>query len=299
MHFMISPLATTLTLWLVLISGSAAVAKSPLVVASIKPIHSLISSVMKGVDLPLLLIKGNASPHQFSLKPSQARALHDADLVVWVGHALETTLQRPIKSIKDRRKIVELIRLKGLKLLKSSDHDHSSSELDPHLWLDIGNAITIVEEIVQRLSGLNPANRHLYVSNGKSLQSKLSELDGKVRSQLASVRTTPFMVYHDAYRYFEKRYQLNSQGAVVVSADRRPGARGIHQTRRKIKKNGVRCLFSEPQFSSQSLKTITTTTGIHLAELDPLGTLAPTGPEAYFHLMRRMTRAIAGCLRKP
>ncbi|MGB2302020.1 MAG: metal ABC transporter solute-binding protein, Zn/Mn family, partial [Candidatus Puniceispirillaceae bacterium] len=122
------------------------------VVASIKPIHSLVSAVMQGVGEPSLLIEGAGSPHNYALKPSQAYELEKANLIFWIGHDLEAFLQRTIENIAPQAVSVPLIESHGIKTLpfregasfdehdhdKHDEHDHDKhdehdhGEFDPH-----------------------------------------------------------------------------------------------------------------------------------------------------------------------
>lgn len=279
-----------LTLTILVLSASfqpSLADKGPNVVVTIQPIHSLISGLMKGVGAPKLLIEGTTSPHQFSLKPSQARALHQADLIIWVSRNLETSLMKPIGQMKKPNGVLEISKIAGVKLLED----------DPHLWLHIGNAKTMLAESMRRLIAIDPANEQIYIINREHMTARLSRLDQEIAVELSPVKKIPFLVYHDAYQYIQLRYGLNFLGAVVTNADRRPGAKRIHQIRKMIKEAGVKCLFAEPQFNKSSLDTITKDTAVKLGELDPLGATLPQGPDAYFTLMKNLTRSISTCLR--
>ena len=118
------------------LSASVATAEADInVVASIKPVHSLVAAVMEGVGTPDLIVEGAGSPHTYALKPSQAGNLQNADLVFWIGDRLETFLEKPIESIATKAKSVTLIESHGLNQLKfreggafdSHDHEHDNA----------------------------------------------------------------------------------------------------------------------------------------------------------------------------
>ncbi len=282
--------------------GPAIAKNGPKVVVSIKPIHSLVSGVMKGVGRPLLLIDGATSPHQFSLKPSQVRALHQAELIVWIGETLETALAKPIRSVEKKTMVWQLSGFKKLTVLDNTghghDHGHGQDLKDPHLWLDIGNAQVIAVEAARLLSSIDPKNGLTYNENATALVEKLAGLDRELKSRLATVADRPYLVYHNAFRYLEKRYDLNSQGSVVKSADHRPGARRIRQIRKRIVDSRAICLFSEPQFGSSKLATLSAGSKIRFAEIDPLGSSLKPGANTYSSLLRKLAGSFVTCLSK-
>ena len=304
------------------VAGGAASA-APKVVVSLKPIHSLVAGVMADVGEPRLLITGSASPHAYSLRPSDARALSEADLVVWVGEGLETFLVRPLRALAGGAEVVELSSVPGVELLESraggtwekhdedgheseeSEAGHGEEDDEPvhrpgdynlHIWLDPDNAIAIVKATVSALSDLDPDHAADYAKNGDALVGRLTALDREMRSDLAPVKDTPFVVFHDAYHYFETHYDLNAVGSITVSPDRAPGARRVSEIREKITELGASCIFSEPQFAPSVLTTVIEGTSARQGILDPLGADQPAGPDAYFSLMRALTGSLKKCL---
>jgi zinc transport system substrate-binding protein len=285
----------------------AAFADPPAVVASIKPVYSLIAGVMAGVGKPVLIVHGAASPHTYALRPSDARALDAAQLVFWVGPSMESFLAKPLPALAGRAEIVELDRALGIHTLPARiggvwepDLDAPApagpGTVDGHLWLDIDNAKAIVRLAAERLSALDPGNAASYAANARDLGSRLDALDREVRADFMPVAGKPFVVFHDAYQYLERRYALTAVGAISVDPDRQPGARRIEEIRAKIKATGAACVFGEPQFTPALLNTVTAGTGAHAGTLDDLGTDIPDGPELYFRLMRGVARALTDCL---
>lgn len=284
---------------------------APRVVVSIKPIHSLVAGVMLGVGTPELLIEGAASPHTYVLRPSDARALQDAQVVFWVGEGLEGFLRKPLAALTGRATVVELVESQELRLLPAraggnwerhaggdehehAEHDHGSP--DTHYWLDPENAKRTVEIIRATLSKADPEHEAIYGRNAQALAQRLDALDEELRTTLAPVRNVPFIVFHDAYQYLEARYGLNAVGSITVSAEQRPSARRVSEIRAKIKAAGVRCVFHEPQFSPTLISTITEGSAVRAGTLDPLGATLDQGPDAYFALMRNAAAALAACL---
>ncbi len=292
-----------------------AAATPPRVVVSIKPIHSLAAGVMAGIGAPTLLIEGGGSPHNYSLRPSDARALAEAQLIVWVGEGLEGFMTRPLAALGSGAKILTLAETEGVHLLPArtggtwephdDDHeghgpgaedDHARQSRDLHLWLDPRNAKAIVRLLAAELGRIDPTNREAYGVNEARLLKRLDALDGELRERLTPVHEVPYVVFHDAYQPLEKRYGLNAVGAITLSPDRRPGARRLREIRDTITGLGARCVFSEPQFEPRLIATVTEGTGARPGTLDPLGAELPAGPEAYFDLMRNLVQNLESCL---
>ena len=283
------------------------------VVASVKPLHSLVSSVMKGVGKPDLIVKGSASPHTYSLKPSQAKQLEDADLVFWMGHELESFLEKPLEAIASNAKVVELIDTDELKRIKMreggafddhghdehDEHDeHGHGEFDVHVWLDPENAKVLVIEIKQSLIELDPSNAAQYQLNSDELMVRLDQLIDNVSVKLASEKEKGFVVFHDAYQYFEERFGLSAVGSITVSPEVMPGASRIKELKEKINELNALCVFSEPQFEPKLVSTVIEGTNASTGVLDPLGASIKDGPQLYFILINNMANSLKECLSK-
>lgn len=305
--------------------SSAAVAQDIEVVASFKPVHSLVAGVMAGVGEPTLLVKGAASPHDYALKPSDAAALEQAELVFWIGEGFETFLAKPLESLPTDGRSIELGELQGLVLLppregglweahadedaEHEDHDegeeHAEDEheqsrehgaFDGHVWLDPRNAKIMVGAIAAALAERDPTHAAAYKANGAALQSKLDAFDAELEAQLASVKDVPFIVFHDAYQYFERRYDLAGVGSITISPDQPPGAKRLQEIREKIAAKGARCVFREPNFEPAVVDTVIDGTAARTGTLDPEGASLVEGPDLYFDLMRGNADSLKTCL---
>ncbi|MCD6580925.1 MAG: zinc ABC transporter substrate-binding protein [Desulfuromusa sp.] len=285
----------------------AAESPAPKVVVSIKPLHSLVAGVMQGVGEPLLLVK-KGSPHGYVLRPSEARALANAQLVVWVGHELESFLEKPLSTLGHKAHQLELSEQLNEYLLpkrqggiwEKPEHQHHSKEkpaghdsqlqknADLHLWLDPVLAKQIVTLTSDALTEIDPAHRSLYQTNTVVMIEKLDRLNQTLKKQLEPVKDISYIVFHAAYQYFETAYSLNAVGSITIDPERRPGAKRMVEIRQKIKQLNARCVFSEPQFESRLVATVIEGTGAKTGILDPLGADLQSGPEAYFQLMTRL-----------
>ena len=297
------------------------------VVASIKPIHSLASYLMDGVGKPDLIVDGYASPHGFAMKPSHAKMLQNADLIFWVGEDLENFLEKPLKSIAKKAEKIELMEIKGLNKLefrernifeghddhghdehKKEDehkehghkedkhddhHEHAHGEHDPHIWLDPMNAKVILKEMAEHLIENDQKNASTYKANLKKALKDLDKLTKKVKSELN--KDFKSIVFHDAYQYFEKRFDVNVLGAFTVNTDVLPGAEQLSEIREIIEHDKVSCVFSEPQFNPDIINAVAKDMNIKTGVLDPLGATLTPGKTLYFDLISNMSKSFKSC----
>ena len=311
------------------------------VIASIKPVHSLVAAVMEGVGKPDLLVEGAGSPHTYSLKPSQAKKLQEADIVFWMSHDLEAFLENSIEGIAANATSVPLMDAHGLIKLdfreggafdahahddhddhddhkdhddhddhkdhddhdNHKDHDdhddhkdHGHHGTDPHVWLDPVNAKAMIHEIEETLIEADPANASAYEANAEAMMSKLDNLVAEIDAQLQPVKGRSYVVFHDAYQYFENRFGVSAVGSITVSPEVLPGAERVTELREKVKNLDATCVFSEPQFEPKLVMTITENTNAGTGVLDPLGASIDDGTELYFTLIRNMAKSLKDCL---
>lgn len=304
-----------LILWigiLLIVIAPTIQASKPQVVVTIKPIHALVSGVMEGVNTPYLLLPGGESPHSYSLRPSQVEQLHTARLVIWVGPTVEGFLTKILTTLSQKNQILRLMEIPGLTQLEvrkgktwethhhddSHDDDphHSEFEIDPHIWLSPHNAKVIVQAIAQTLQEIDSKNTARYAANAARLVEQLKQLDQSLKQQLAPIKELPYLVFHDAYQYFEDYYGLMTIGAVTLSPETRPSVKRLHQLRTHLKNQQIRCVFSEPQFESALVATLIEGTSTQRGILDPLGTELAVGTESYFGLLRNLADSLTQCL---
>lgn len=298
---------------------------APRAVASILPLHSLLAGVMQGVAEPELLIPPGQSPHRIELRPSQAEHLSRAELVVWIGPNLETGLRKPVAVLGSNARVLTLGEDAELAVLPTREggvwegHEHGGHEahhedpkaeghphdahtdehhdgVDPHLWLSPSQAAGIVRRLADTLSELDPGHAERYRGNAATMLGRLDALDVRLEQRLAPVREIPYLVFHDAYQYFEQRYRLHAVGAVTIDPEHAPGARRIAELRARIAASGARCVFAEPQFEPRILRTLLDGSTARAGELDPIGAALTPGEDAYFALLDGLADALVGCL---
>ncbi len=280
------------------IAAGPAAARAPRVLATIPPVHALAAMVMGGTSALGLLVKGGADPHGYKLRPSDARLIQNADVIFWIGPELETALVNSLATLARRAHIVSLSSVSGIKRTRArvSPGQRHSIRADPHIWLDPGNAASMVRAMARTLAAVDRANAAAYAANAKNSIRRLTALDRELRDRLANVRRIPYVVFHDAYRYFEQRYGLNSLGAVTTDPDQPPGARRLRAIQRVMIERKARCMFVAPGTRPAIAEMLRRGTAARIAVLDPLGAANPPGPGAYGILMRSLAAALTDCL---
>ena len=288
------------------------------VVVTSKPIHSLVASVMGSTGKPKVLVDGNASPHTYAMKPSDARAVNEAHVFFRVSEGLEPFTAKLVKSLPRSVRIVSLESAPGVTLLdrrrggpfeahahgKSGGHaghghdddDDPSGAKDPHVWLDPDNARAMVDQIAATLAAADPADAATYKANAEATKARIASLAEDLTRELAAIKDRPFIVFHDATQYFERRFGLAAAGTITVSPEVQPSARRLKAIRDKIGKLGAACVFAEPQFKSKLVDTVVEGTRARTGTLDPEGGLLPAGPELYPALLRGLATSLVTCL---
>ena len=320
-----------------LILGSTAIADVPKVAVDIAPVHSLVARVMDGVGSPKLVIPAGASPHEYSLRPSEAKSLQDADMVIWIGEDLAPWMENSIETLSKNAEVITLLKESGTKLLEfregalfeehdhgdhddhddhDKDHDdhdehddhdkehddhddhddHAHGEHDPHAWLSIENAQTWLNLVAGKLSAADPDNAGVYFANAAAAREEINDLVKDVNSILEPVKGRNFVVFHDAYQYFETSFNFPAAGAISLGDATDPSAARIAEIQGRVKDEGINCVLSEPQYNANLVATVLSGTDAKTGVIDPLGLGLEPGPKLYGDLIRNMAKALAGCL---
>lgn len=310
-------------------ASAGAAVTAPRVVVSVAPVHALVTGVMAGVGTPELLIPVGSSPHAFSLRPSQRRAIESAELLIWVGPSLEPFLRKPTAELANKLSIIELIGQSRVALTPAraagifaetadaelppdnghgnerksehkgeykGEHKHSVGQADSHIWLNPDNAIAIVHIVTEHLVRLSPVFATRYTENAQQLIDQISQLDAQIKVLLAGVRDVPYVVFHDAYQGFERHYGLQPVAAISVSPAVMPGTRRVLAIRRSLQEQRVRCVFSEPQFAPRLLDALTEGLPVRRGVLDPLGGEGGGDENAWLAMMRGIATNLHRCL---
>lgn len=287
------------------------VAAGTAVVVTIKPVHALVAGVMRGIAEPKLLVRGSASPHTYALTPSDTAALYDAAVFFRVSPQLEPFTPKIVRALPKEVQVVSLMGAPGLELLgvrrgpafeRNGGHAAHAGEpnmVDGHAWLDPENAKAMVAYVAETLSQKDPTHAEVFRSNAQELRQRLDLLKHELEQVLKPVADRPYIVFHDAMHYFERRFNLNAVGSISVSPEIPPSAGRLIELRRKLKAVGAQCAFAEPRFSMALVSAVVEDTGARVGMLDPEAINLAPGPDLYFTLMRTLAADLARCLTLP
>ena len=317
-----------------LVSASGVRADVPNVVVDIPPVFSLVSSVMQGVGTPKLLLRGNESPHNFALRPSQRRDLGQADIIFWIGEGLTPWLEKAQASLTQTPIAVALGEQTGVVQLSfregaffenhdghgevngheehnhaethenAAAHDgkdyqdhagHDHSGLDPHFWLDPENAIHWIYTIADILSQTDPEIAGAYYANAAKTKASLELLNKNIAQQLAPHHAERFLIVHDAFQYFEARFGLAAQGAISDGHAAPPSAARILAIRKLMQDQKISCVFAEPGYNAKLLDNLISGTSVRLKQLDPLGAGLPLDHTLYEAVLQNMADTMVAC----
>ncbi len=293
-----------LLLSLLLCLSPVANAETLRVVTDIPPVHALVAAVMEGAGTPTLLLKPGASPHTAALRPSEARALQDADILVWIGPELTPPLSRAFESLAPNAVSLPLLHSPGTHehevrdgagFEEEHDHDHGDHQVDPHAWLDPENARIWLGTIAEALAKADPENAALYTSNAAQYEQDLASLIKELTRDLKPLQNTKFIVSHDAFQYFEARFTLPASGTIAASDATAPSAAEIAKIRETMQSQNVTCILAEPGFNANLLRTVTEGSTARSVTIDPLGRAHTPGPGLYKALIRDMGAGILSC----
>ena len=291
-------------------------ANGPHVTTDIPITHSLVARVMAGVGMPDLIVDRGASPHEYSLRPSNAASLEASDLVFWISNSLTPWLDDPLDTLANDAEVIELMDAKGVIVLafregatfETHSHEHGHNEdghdedehatvnIDPHGWLDPYNGKIWLDVIATALSKIDPTNSDTYFANATQGKADIDAAISEIDATLAEFRGTDFIVYHDAYQYFEKRFDVLAAGSISLGDVSDPSPARIVEIREKVEKLGITSVFSEPQFNPELVRTVADGTSVTTREIDPLGTTFTLGPDFYLDVLRSIAQTMASCL---
>lgn len=293
---------------------ATAYAEKPQVLTSIQPIHSITSQIMAGVGSPKLLLPPGSSPHFFQLKPSDAKAIHQAQLIIWVGPELENFLEKTIVRINPKAYSLALTQVKGIELIPFTHdhhdhgndhhhdhgdehhHDHHHGALDPHIWLSPSYAKLIAEAIANALIEMDPEHENLYRLNLTRTIHSLDRLSEELKAQLSPFKDQAFMVYHDGYQYFTEYFHLNSLGPLTQNPHIPLSAKAYKEIKQKLETEQVVCVFGEPDTNPNVLSSMVKGTQAKTGILDPLGMHLEPSQHAYEKMMRQLASSLKDCL---
>lgn len=284
------------------------------VVASLKPVGFIAAAIADGVTPVDVLLPDGASEHDYSLRPSDAKRLKNADLVVWVGPEMEAFMAKSAAELPAQKNLA-MVNIDGVKPLlisggededehtaeKSEEqdadaHHHHHGEFNMHLWLSPEIARKTAVAIHGKLLELMPQDKAKLDANLQQFEVDLADTDKRVSAQLAPVRNKGYFVFHDAYTYFEKQYGLSPTGHFTVNPEIQPGAQRLHQIRTQLVEQKAVCVFAEPQFRPAVIDAVARGTQVRKGTLDPLGTDISLAKDSYVKFLSQLSSQYESCL---
>lgn len=269
-------------------------ADPPRVVADIAPVHSLLAQVMAGVAEPALLLDGSANPHDMQMRPSQARLLARADLVVWIGPALSPWLASALEGLSLADQIVLLDAPQDA--AHDDDEDHHHHGPDPHVWLSPANARAWVTLFADDLAARDPGNAATYRANAARAEAALTDLEADIAARLAPYQGAEIVTLHDAFGHFADSFGIEIAGTLRPSDATAPSVAATVALKALVAEHGVTCAFAEPGFDPDLLTAIAGETGLRTGTLDATGALQVPGPGHYAATLTALANELARCL---
>ena len=306
------------------------------VISTIQPINSLVSAVIGNTGKSITIIPSEQSPHDFKLKPSDVKVLQNGNIIFYVSNHLESSITKVLKNLPKNIKLINLMEESGVNHLairdndawerhdhhghddhddhdkhgkkhddhddhdkhgkKHDDHDDHEKEDDVHVWLSPDNAIKIVQKVNKVLSLYFPENSKIYNDNTTKFIDKIRNLKMELVKELSPIKNKPYIVFHDAYQYFEKTFELNAVGSVALEGDIASSPKQISLIKDKIVKSKALCVFQEPQFDSKLVKIVVEGTDAKIGTLDPLGVNISENKDFYLQLITNMAKSLKECL---
>ena len=288
---------------------------APKVITSIMPVHSIVANVMGEIGTPDLLLSGKNSEHSASLSPEQISKLGKADVVFMIGGGLEHKLgQISGTEAVNGKKFIMLVDAPDMKALKireggafEADDDEElpdksdpqygfALKYNPHVWLDPQNVKAMTKAVAIELSKVDPEHAKTYETNATAYLSSLDQLETEIAGATKSIRGKPFIVFHDAYPYFEMRFGLNAVGSISDAAASNPSAKRLDQIKTKLEQTKATCVFREPQFDTKYVNIVLEDSKARQGVLDAMGYDLTPGPNAYAEILRNIATSAKACL---
>ncbi len=294
----------------------SAQAQTPQVLTTIKPLQLIAAAVLDGVAEPAVLLPPGASPHSYALRPSERRAIEQAERIYWIGPEMELFLEPLLGQRQVALAMMDAPELETRTLARTvnfqtghdhhdhghdhshrhGDHHHDPGSVDAHIWLNPTNAIAIARYMVEDLAGSHPQHQQRLQHNLAGFETRITALDERLKARLAPLQGKPYFVFHDAYGYLENRYGLGATGVFSLSHEVQPGARHVNLLRQQLRDAGPSCVFSEPQFTPRLIDSLTQGLPVRRGELDPLATDQAVTTSGYEQALENLADRLAGCL---
>lgn len=267
------------------------------VLASIKPLQLIAQAVTAGVTDAQVLLPAGTTPHDYALKPSDLVRVYEADLLLWLGAPFEPYLAKPVKM----RTVTDLAALNfddaAMHQVHEGHEHEGQSHLygDPHIWFGPDEALAIASSLVDILVQRDALHAAQYQANLAVFASQLRLLDSELRARFSAASEKKYLVYHDAYSYFEAHYGLTHVAQVTEQPDSKPGAKSLLKLRKLIPNGEALCLFIEPQADRGIVSLLQENSELKIYQLDPMATDFEINATAYLAFLRDTADRFGEC----
>ncbi|WP_425384424.1 zinc ABC transporter substrate-binding protein [Wolbachia endosymbiont (group B) of Eupithecia inturbata] len=286
-HLLIFFLLLSLTLYY-----NSAFSSNLKIVATIKPIHSLVASVTDGISKPELLMYEIVSEHNYMLRPSDASKLESSNIIFYIDDSLETFVKT---FAKENKKLIPLS--SAIDLLPARPHSFSShiqDEKDLHIWLSPENAKSMIISISATLSNIDKENAYRYNTNAEEAIRKIDQEVEKITKELDELKNQKYIVTHDAYQYFEKYFDLSYPSAILsIEEDSYIGMKSLMKLKKVMKEENVKCIVSHSR--EDSIKPNVFSSDVKMVILDPIGSDVEPGKDAYLDIISSIAQNFKSC----
>ena len=298
------------------------------VVTDIAPVHGLVERVLEGVSTPSVIIRPGSDPHHYNLRPSEAANIEKADIIFWIGPELTPWLETALDNLAGHAEHISLLDVKGVHLLTGGHHhghddrdehkdhddhkehaghkdndDHKDDDdqalkgapVDPHAWLDPENAIAWLMVIADEAAHHDPANEDLYRKNADSAAKAISEQQARIATILAAKQMPAIFAQHDAYRYFEARFDFAFTGALYDKENQAPSPAHIAELHALTHNMAKACLLAETDIENNVVQSVFKDTELYTINANPSGALQSSHDNGFFGLFDVLEEGLKGC----
>tara|TARA_B110000196_G_scaffold319516_1_gene337791 strand:- start:200 stop:1063 length:864 start_codon:yes stop_codon:yes gene_type:complete len=259
------------------------------IVTTIRPLQLIAESIVGESDTVTSIVGRQDSPHQFVLTPSDRLAIASADLLIWTGPELEVYLEGFFNNESRSGSIITVLENPILTIHKIND------EIDAHFWLNPDNGIALADEIKDRLIEIDRARAVQYQSRFESFVAKIQGTNRDLTERFSTSHNN-YLVYHNAYQYFERQFGLQHSVALLADPETQPGIQHILRTQELVKKSMSNCLLVEPDSNMELVTTLTDGMDIRTVSVDHLGYDVLSSDNPYRQLLLNVAESFDSCI---
>ncbi|HHT62582.1 MAG: metal ABC transporter substrate-binding protein [Bacillota bacterium] len=261
------------------------------IVTSFYPMYIMALNITKGisgVEVINMTEPVSGCLHDYQLTPRDMKNLQEAEIMIVNGAGMESFLDE----IRDRRKNLKIVDASaGLELLEQTD-----GEVNPHLWVSVSGAIDQVNNITRQLTRLDPSRASSYLSNAATYVKQLEALKQRMHEKMDTIKIRDIITLHEAFPYFAQEFNLNIKAVIQHEPGSEPSAGALAKLIDETKESGVKVIFAESQYSSQSAEVLARETGAEIYYLDP-AVSGPMEPDAYLKIMENNLKVLEEALK--